>query len=228
MNPVRSNKFPVILLLIGLTGCQINTVKDIDGNKYKTIKIGTQIWMAEDLKTTRYNDGTTIPVVTNYDDWAALSTPACCWYNNDSANNETYGILYNWYAVNTNKLCPEGWHVPTDEEWNELLKYIRESGSAGGALKEAGTSHWRSPNTGATNESGFTALPGGYRSYNGTFNLLRARSYWWSSTESNWWSLGDSSLTIAFYRYIHYNENNIYRYVGEKSNGLYVRCLMDQ
>lgn len=148
---------------MGLVGCQTNSVKDIDGNKYKTIKIGTQIWLSENLKTTTYNDGTAIPLVKNYDAWAELSTQAYCWYNNDSTNKEVYGALYNWYAVNTKKLCPEGWHVPSDEEWTELRTYLGDKGNAGLALKESGTSHWKSPNSDASNTTGFTGLPGGYR-----------------------------------------------------------------
>lgn len=227
MSPNQFKIYPFILLLIGLTGCQSNSVKDIDNNKYKTVKIGTQIWMSEDLKTTRYNDGTAIPIVTNYDSWADLTTAAYCWYNNDSTNKEVYGALYNWYAVNTNKLCPEGWHVPTDEEWNELMTSFGELGFVGGTLKEAGTTHWRNPNTGATNESGFTALPGGYRSYNGTFNLLRAYGYWWSSTESSWWKSTKGLPSIVFHRNMQYDNAELIRYVSEKSNGFCVRCIMD-
>ena len=111
---------PLFLLALGLTGCGKNAVKDIDGNKYKTIKIGTQIWMAENLKTTHFNDGTSIVQIDKYDDWKGLISPAYCWYANDSTNKEVYGALYNWYAVNTKKLCPKGWHVPTDEEWKQL------------------------------------------------------------------------------------------------------------
>jgi uncharacterized protein (TIGR02145 family) len=228
MQPIQLKIFPVVLLVIGLTGCQSNSVKDIDGNKYRTIKIGTQVWMSQNLKTTRYNDGTAIPLVIKYDDWAALTTPAYCWYNNDSVNKEVYGALYNWYAVNTKKLCPEGWHVPTDEEWNELRTNLGDIGNAGKALKESGTIHWKSPNSDASNTSGFTALPGGYRDYKGPFNLLRTDGYWWSSTESHWWSSPESSPTISFYRNLRYDDHDLYRNVCDKSFGFCVRCLMDQ
>lgn len=217
----------LVLLLTGLVGCQTNSVKDIDGNKYKTIKIGTQTWLSENLKTTTYNDGTPIPRVKSYDAWAELSTPAYCWYSNDSTNKEDYGALYNWYAVNTKKLCPEGWHVPSDKEWTELRSYLGDKGDAGNALKEAGTSHWKSPNSDASNSTGFRGLPGGYRDYKGPFNLLRTDGYWWSSTESYWYIHPDSASNIAFYRNLRYDDHDLFRSVTDKSFGLCVRCLMD-
>ena len=216
------------MLVLLLTGCQSKTVSDIDGNKYKTIKIGTQIWMAENLKTTMYNDGTHIALIKKYDEWATLTTSAYCWYSNDSAYKEDYGALYNWFAVNTNKLCPKGWHVPTDEEWKQLQANLGDDENVGSALKESGNNHWRKPNTGATNMSGFTALPGGYRDTNGPFNLLRADGYWWSSTESNWWSSPGSSPTISFYINLRYDDSYFTRNAGDKAFGFCVRCIMDQ
>ena len=136
-----------------------NIVKDIDGNIYHTVTIGNQVWMVENLKTTRYNDGTAIPNVTDSSVWSKLSTPAYCWYNNDASSYKaTYGALYNWYAVNVQKLCPKGWHVASNAEFYALNSFL--DGECG-KLKEAGTIHWYSPNKGATNETGFTALPGG-------------------------------------------------------------------
>jgi len=217
----------VLLLALGFAGCQKSTLKDIDGNKYKTIQIGTQIWMAENLKTTRYKDGTPITEVKKYGAWKSLSTPAYCWYNNDSTNKDPYGALYNWYAVNTNKLCPEGWHVPSDEEWKTLQVYLGNDGNTGLALKEAGNSHWRIPNTDATNSSGFTALPGGYRDYQGPFNLLRADGFWWTSSESNWYS-GGGPPSMAFYRNLRYNDKDLFRSASPKTFGFCVRCIMDQ
>ena len=152
------------------------TVTDIDGNTYKTVKIGNQIWMAENLKVTHYRNGDIIPNVTNNFEWAYLSTGAWCVHDNDGSYANTYGYLYNWYAVNDiRNIAPEGWHVPTDEEWKELEMYLGMSQTEaddtgyrgtneGGKLKEAGTTHWETPNTGATNETGFSALPGGCRS----------------------------------------------------------------
>ena len=157
--------FPIAVVLIGFAGCRSSSIKDIEGNVYKTIAIGKQVWMTENLKTTKFNDGTSIPMVTENEAWIKLTTPAYSWYNNDStANKNTYGALYNWYTVKTNKLCPAGWHVPTDAEWVALITYLEGFTVAGGKMKEKGIEHWKSPNEGATNETGFTALPGGYRS----------------------------------------------------------------
>ncbi len=196
------------------------TITDIEGNIYLTDTIGTQIWMLENLKTTKYNDGTSIPSVINNDSWASLSTPAYCWYNNDIANKSIYGTLYNWHTVNTGKLAPTGWHVPTESEWSTLFDYLRGGGFIGGKLKERGTSHWDSPNTDATNESGFTALPGGSRG--GGFNGLGQSGFWWSSTESA--SLG------VFYYLLRYNENYVSTVSNPydiKQNGFSVRCIKD-
>jgi hypothetical protein len=110
----------VILIVVTLSGLQAQSIKDIDGNVYKTITIGKQVWMAENLRTTRYSDGTAIALVTDNNVWEGLITPAFCWYDNNSSNKEVYGALYNWFTVNTNNLCPKGWHVPTDKEWTNL------------------------------------------------------------------------------------------------------------
>lgn len=213
----------VVFIWSGLTGCNTNSVKDIDGNVYKTVTIGTQVWMKEDLKTTRYNDGTLIPLVSDNEAWAELTGPGLSWYNNDQANKKVYGALYNWYTVGTGKLCPEGWHVPADSEWIKLKGFLEEDGfdeDTGNKLKEAGTSHWKSPNSEADNESGFTALPGGYRSYNGSFNYLGISGYWWSSTEYK-------ETTVCLWN-LRYKFSYIYRNIGEKTNGFSVRCLKDQ
>lgn len=227
MHTIQLKLFPIILLLLGLVGCQTNSVKDIDGNKYKTVKIGTQTWLSENLKTTTYNDGTPIPLVKSYDAWAELSTPAFCWYGNDSTNKEDYGALYNWYAVNKKKLCPKGWHVPSDKEWTELRSYLGDKGDAGKALKESGTSHWKNPNSDASNSTGFSGLPGGYRDFKGPFNLIRTDAYWWSSTESYWYIHPDSASNISFYTNLRYDDHDLFRSVTDKSFGLCVRCLMD-
>jgi len=192
------------------------TVTDADGNSYPTVKIGTQVWMQTNLKTTKYNDGTTIQNVTNTN-WDTLTTAAVCTYNNttnaDTIN--TYGRLYNWYAVNTAKLCPTGWHVPSDAEWTILSNYL--GGQAGGRMKEKGTQHWRLPNTNATNDSKFTALPGGYRYFDGTFYDIGYNGYWWSSTESN--------TSYAFTRTLYYDGSYLYGYSSGKVSGFSVRCL---
>jgi len=195
-------------------------VEDIDGNVYKTVKIGNQTWMTKNLKTSRFNDGTPIPLVTDGAAWAALTTPAYCWYNNDSVSyKNTYGALYNGYAVMTGKLCPTDWHVPTDEEWTKLIKYLGGESYAGDRLKETGTDYWVSPNTGATNESGYTALPGGLRYHDGIFHDFGFSGYWWTSTEY--------SDTRAFFRYMDYEYSNVFGFNNSKNIGFSVRCVRD-
>lgn len=221
---MKSRIIIVLLFELSLTLIQAQTVNDIDGNMYKTVTIGNQIWMAENLKTTKYNDGMAIPLVTDNAAWTnrdsiALTTPAYYWYDNDSTTKKTYGALYNGYAVKTGKLCPNGWHVPDDAEWSELTTYLGGEDVAGGKLKETGTDHWQSPNKGATNESGFTALPGGYRTMNGNFYYINGGSGWWSSTKYN--------STYSWSRGMHSDTEHVSRGANELPNSLYVRCLKD-
>jgi uncharacterized protein (TIGR02145 family) len=205
---------------ISFTTTVTTTVNDNDGNVYHTVTIGTQVWMVENLKATKYNDDTSIPLVTDATDWQNLSTPAYCWYNNDAANYKaTYGALYNWYTVNTGNLCPTGWHVPSDAEWTTLTTYLGGEDVAGGKLKEIGTTHWNYPNTDATNESGFTALPGGNRFFNGTFGDTGAGGYWWSSTEH--------SASFSWYRYMYFALGFVDRDYYGKESGISVRCVKD-
>ncbi|MCK9639350.1 MAG: fibrobacter succinogenes major paralogous domain-containing protein [Prolixibacteraceae bacterium] len=160
------------------------TVTDIDGNVYHTVTIGTQVWMVENLKTTKYRNGDTIPNITGNAAWAALTTGALCWYNNDAATYKAnYGALYNWFAVaDSRKIAPSGWHVPSDAEWTTLTTFLGGESVAGGKLKETGSIHWLNLNIGATNSSGFTALPGGLRSdYN--YRDIGNCGHWWSSTD---------------------------------------------
>ena len=192
------------------------SVSDYEGNTYQTIEIGTQTWMAENLKAVKYNDGTDIPFVVEVSAWAVLSTPGYCWYNNDSVS---YGALYNWHTVKTGKLCPTGWHVPTDNEWTILTDYLGGKSVSGGKLKETGTTHWLSPNTGATNESGFTALPVGYRDYSGGFNSIRNYGFWWTSTEG--------ATSGAYYRDMYYGYVYTDRSSSNEKSGASVRCLKD-
>jgi uncharacterized protein (TIGR02145 family) len=177
--------FIVITFLVYQLSKNPHIVKDIDGNIYQTVTIRDQIWMKENLKTTRFNDGKPIPLVTNDEKWKGLTTPAYCWYNNDlNSYKNTYGALYNWHAVNTKKLCPKGWHVPSVDEWTRIIYAKFENGSLkGGAMKESGTNHWESPNTLATNSTGFTALPGGFRYSD--FQLIGKTGFWWTSDEYN-------------------------------------------
>ena len=211
---------------------QTGSVTDIDGNTYQTVKIGDQWWMAENLKVTHYRNGDVIPNVTDITEWSNLSTGAYCNYDNDANNATTYGRLYNWYAVNDSRnIAPEGWHVPSDEEWKELEVYLGMSQSdadatgwrgtdEGGKLKETGTVHWNSPNIGATNESGFSALPGGFRYGNGTYDYMGNYAFFWSSSER--YSYG------AWFRYLYYNNSGIYRSSYGKPYGFSVRLVRDQ
>lgn len=196
------------------------SIDDVDGNTYKTIQIGGQEWMAQNLATTKYNDGTSIPLITDPTIWSNLSTPGYCFYENDAAiYADTYGVLYNWYAANTNKLCPTGWHVPTDSEWTTLVTYLGGQSVAGLKLKEQGTLHWNTPNIG-TNETGFTALPGGQRvgDYPDFFYLGKLGDFW-SGTES--------STIDAWFRRIAYLDSGVLRSEAGKKSGFSVRCLKD-
>ena len=215
------------VILLFTNGCtktdeKTTAVTDIDGNSYDTVIIGTQVWMVENLKTTKYNDGTSIPLVTADATWANLTTPGYCFYNNDAAANKaTYGALYNWYTVNTGKLCPTGWHVPADAEWTTLTNFLGGENAAGGKLKETGTTHWVTPNSGATNSSGFTALPAGYRQEAGSFSNINDDDFWWSTTTST------SQITKAWSRGVNYNYPYVYNDFYLKYFGYSVRCLRD-
>ncbi len=194
------------------------TVKDIDGNEYSIVTIGTQKWFGENLKTTRLNDSTAIPLVTDASVWSYSTTPGYCFYNNDYTNFNTYGAMYNWYAVNSGKLAPYGWHVASDAEWTTLTNYLGGNNNAGGKIKEAGTSHWLAPNTGATNESGFTALPGGGRGNgNGSFFQIKDGGFWWTSTPQTDY--------YTYFRSLSYSSTSVGRSGSGKENGLYVRCI---
>jgi uncharacterized protein (TIGR02145 family) len=192
------------------------------------VTIGSQIWQTTNLNVTTYSDGTLIPQVTDPTAWANLTTGAWCYYNNDPANGAVYGKLYNWYAVagihdtdlNTpNKtLAPTGWQVPTDAEWTTLITYLGGESVAGGTMKLTGTTLWASPNAGATNSSGFTSLPGGYRSYEiGTFYFIRY--------DGNWWSSSEDGATFAWSRGLFYNYGGVGRGTNINTSGFSVRCL---
>ena len=187
---------------------------------YPSVLIGAQYWMEKNLEVTTYRNGDPIPYVTDATAWAALTTGAWCYYNNDPANASLYGKLYNWYAVNDPRgLAPVGWHVPTDDEWTTLSTTLGGDAVAGGKMKVAGTTRWTAPNTEADNSSGFAGLPGGGRGYSGTFGIVGGDGYWWSSSENG--------STTAWYRYLFYNSGNISRYSFNKQSGFSVRCLRD-
>jgi uncharacterized protein (TIGR02145 family) len=205
--------------------CGTNTVSDIDGNAYNTVLIGTQCWTKENLKTSRYRNGGLIPNVTDGTAWINLTTGAWSYYNNDVSNNAIYGKLYNWYTTLGDTLCPTGWGVPTDAEWTTLTTYLGGESVAGGKMKTIGTAYWESPNTGAINLSGFSALPGGYRnnfggSFSGSFSNIRIDAFFWSATEnvsSHAW------LRNLFNDYGDVDRNHDFN----KSVGASVRCLRD-
>jgi Fibrobacter succinogenes major domain (Fib_succ_major). len=206
------------------TSLTYGTITDIDANNYKTIPIGIQVWMAENLKTSKLNDGTSILSVTDDAQWTNLLAPAYCWFdNNDTLYENIYGAYYNWFTVSTGKLCPVGWHVPSDDEWQLLVDYLGGNNIAGSKIKEAGTNNWVFSNNDATNSSGFTALPGGMRgTLDGTFSGQGNYGGWWSTTELN-----TSPLSAAWSRWIHGDTTVIVRSEIFKKDGFYVRCVKD-
>jgi uncharacterized protein (TIGR02145 family) len=193
------------------------TVTDIDGNTYNTVQIGTQVWMSENLKTSRYRNGGLIPNVVDDTELEALTTGAWC-YNHFAGNNAINDKFYNWFATQGDSLCPTGWHVPSDAEWTVLVDYLGGKRVAGGKLKFAGTAYWNSPNTGATNESGFSALPSGYL-LNGSFRYIRNLVYFWSTTQYSYFS--------AYDRHLNYYLASLNRGIVIKTDGLSIRCLKD-
>lgn len=238
----------LVLFLVWLVGCRKgeNTVKrdtvtDTEGNIYLTVKIGTQTWMAENLRTTKYNDGSPIPKITGGYSWNFLTTPAYCWYNNDSTKYaRTYGALYNWYTIETGKLCPTGWHVPTLDEWDSLQQYLITHGygypnSDDIAKSLAATSGWKEePTTGAVgndqesnNSTGFSALPGGIRIRSlgttvGEFEVIGEDGYWWLSTEV------PPSLVVGAYNITIYSSStSLIDGSAHPVYGMSVRCMKD-
>jgi uncharacterized protein (TIGR02145 family) len=217
----------------------LRTVTDIDGNVYRTVKIGNQWWMAENLKVTHYRDGDPIPNVTDETMWSILTTGAYCNYDNNADNAAIYGRLYNWY-VGMDYIEPRGWHVPSDDEWKELEMFLGMSqeeadsifwfnsdwrgvdANAGGKLKETGTIHWKKPNEGATNESGFSALPGGIRYRTGPYNYKSYGAFFWTSTSQG----SGGGCEGAFNRYLSYGSSGICRgHWNCAGNGCSIRCV---
>jgi uncharacterized protein (TIGR02145 family) len=213
-----------------------STLIDIEGNTYKVLTIGSQTWMVENLKTTTYNDGTPIPNITNDSDWYNMTSGAYCNYNNDFIYVYTYGRLYNWFSVNTCKLCPTGWHVPTDTEWTELSDYLIDNGygfNGDGddiAKSLASTSLWDTLSEEAfigcicydlsiNNSSGFNAFPCGFRDNIGPFALSGVLANWWSSTEY--------SPEKAYDRHLYHYWDKMLRGERNKARGLSVRCIKD-
>jgi uncharacterized protein (TIGR02145 family) len=191
-------------------------VTDINGNIYDVIRIGAQLWTKENLITTYLNNGSFILPTFDPYLWSLYNHPTYISYSNPSS----YGFLYNWFAVNTGNLCPTGWHVPTDNDWTTMIDYLGGAGVAGGKLKESGTAHWQSPNNDATNETGFTALPGGERSSTGAMQYQGTDGFWWSSTP-------ETSTTNAWYRMIGNAGGIIPKYSASQYSGFSVRCIKD-
>ncbi|MFN6022488.1 MAG: fibrobacter succinogenes major paralogous domain-containing protein, partial [Bacteroidota bacterium] len=182
--------------------CGTSSVSDIDGNSYTTVSIGTQCWMKENLKTSRYRNGGLIPnVTTDNTAWVNLTTGAWSYYNNDVSNNAIYGKLYNWYTTLGDTLCPIGWGVPTDAEWTTLTTYLGGESVAGGKMKETGTTLWNDPNTGADNTIGFSGLPGGRRNTDltdGSFTTIKNNAFFWSATELDYNYAWLRSLLLSY------------------------------
>jgi len=232
-----------LLFAFLLSACLVNaddntgSVTDIDGNVYQTVKIGNQVWIVENLRTTKYNDGTPIPLVTDTTAWKALTTPGYCYYNNTTHADsiKKYGALYNWYAVDTKKLTPKGWHVPTDAEWTILQNYLIANGynwdgtTTGNKIAKsmAAKTDWKTYEDAwaigndltKNNRSGFSALPGGSRDDLGNFYFIGLDCYWWSATEAD--------ASSAYFRYLFCGYRSLVRNFNSKSYGFSVRLLRD-
>ncbi|MEJ6979479.1 fibrobacter succinogenes major paralogous domain-containing protein [Pedobacter sp. P351] len=221
----KFSRLPLILFtfsfIIFFYGCSSPyEVEDIDGNTYSTVKIGNQVWMAENLKVSKFKNDNPIRQLNNNKTWGTTTDAACCWYDNDAGKVEPYGRLYNWFAINDARgLAPEGWHIPTEKEIEELITYLKSDTSAAAKLKITGTEYWLPPNKGANNSSGFSALPGGYRDEDGEFHTLRANGYWWTETrtyemfswsERIWEGFADVDRDKKYYKF-----------------GFSVRCIKD-
>jgi len=201
---------------------EIDTIVDIDGNKYKTVGIGTQIWMAQNLKVTKLNDGTEIPEAKVDEEWRTPRTPKFCWYDNDYLNYQRYyGALYNFYSVSSGLLCPVGWHVPGKSEWKTLANYMGGYGKAAGKLKDYNGNFWLGPNNCVENNFGFAALPGGIRhDFNGTFYHLGTDGYWWTASSKD-----------EFRAYIVFMQNEsmqLSENEARQGDGYSVRCIKNQ
>ena len=232
---VRLKFLFLVFLIITFNSCEVTEpvldpdytgqsgqVADIEGNVYKTVGIGSQIWMAENLQTTLLNDNSPISIILNDSIWARLNVPGYCWYDNDTIiNKNLYGALYNFYVIETGLLCPTGWHIPNESEWNALESFLGGYEIAGGKLKDYYTPYWKEPNPCIANNYGFSALPGGNRLFfSGKFFEKGERGYWWISISKN-----------EFYAYsksMSYNSTSLDKFENRKKIGCSVRCIKDQ
>ncbi len=222
MNTKRLSLLPFLTLIVFLSGCkkEAMTVTDIDGNTYKTVSIGGKVWMAESLRTTKFRDGSAIPLVAPGNQWSLTTTAAYSDVNGSADNAPVYGRLYNWYAVaDSRNLCPAGWHVPSNQEYSDLFTALGGSSVAGGKMKETGTDHWNAPNGGATNQSGFTGRGAGYINYLGVFKDFRYITGFWTSTAA--------SASAAYHVGLLFDLPDADNYSVEKRTGLQVRCVKD-
>jgi uncharacterized protein (TIGR02145 family) len=223
MKLIRLSSLCFLSLVVLLGSCKKDddeapACKDADGNVYKTVKIGTQVWMAENLKVTQLNDGTAMTNELNNSDWNDLTDPGYCYYNNDITNKDGYGTLYNYYAVASGKLAPKGWHVPSEAEWQTLITYLGGESVAGGKLKEKGLVHWKDPNTDATNNYGFSAVGGGHRHPSVGFYELNETGFYWTT---------DVSGSSAICREVSFDNANCVNWTTAKNQGFSVRCVKD-
>ena len=193
------------------------TVKDADGNEYKTVVIGSQTWFAENLKTTKYANGNNIPNITDKGKWVDGKTAGYCWYDNNSSNKDAYGALYNWYAINTSNICPNGWHVATDADWNTLESKVGGRNKAAEALRESGTSHWKAADGNFNDEYGFGMRAGGFRNAYGDFT--------WQGIDAGYWTATGKTPSYAWNRTAYYYDNHINRHEIQKCFGYSVRCV---
>ncbi len=230
MQPV---KFILGLLFFGtvVIGCQsddelfddyllqLESVTDVEGNQYRVINLYGKQWFVENLRSTVLNDGTPLFNFVLSEQWSTADSAGYCWYDNNPDHAQTYGALYNWHAVNTGKLCPEGWRVPNEIDWQMLIDSLGGEKVAGGKLKQKGTEFWKPKNTGATNSSKFRALPGGYRNLTGEFKHLGEYGFWWSTTTFD--------QNNAWYRCLYYYSERSYRNYFNKRAGFSVRCVKD-
>ncbi len=235
-NHIQAIRFLTISLIVAvLTACGASeitspkivtplpseTVTDVDGNVYHTVVIGNQTWLVENLKTTHYRNGDAVSNYTANTDWSNATSGAYCDIDNTPSNSDIYGRLYNWHVVNDSRnICPEGWHIPSDEEWFELVTYLGGASAAGVKLKETGTSHWAAPNY-ASNSSMFTALPGGYRNDAAEFGHIDTHGFFWTST------INPSDSTTAAAYYLYHQFEGVWANYRSLKNGHPIRCVKD-
>ncbi|MBO4646303.1 MAG: fibrobacter succinogenes major paralogous domain-containing protein [Bacteroidales bacterium] len=193
------------------------TVKDVDGNEYKTVVIGSQTWFAENLKTTKYANGNKIENVTDKQRWVDCKSPAFCWYDNNASNKDTYGGLYNWYAINAGNICPNGWHVATDADWNTLENKVGGRDKAAQALRESGTDHWKAADGDFKDSYGFGMYAGGFRNAYGDFT--------WQTVDAGYWTATGKTPSYAWNRTAYYYDNHLNRHEIQKCFGYSVRCV---